>query len=200
LAVASIGSRQSAGARLTGSRGPPRRVVVGGDERRVVEVGAEAGVGTFYRHFPRREDLVAALVALRFRELASGADREAADPQGALVRWLAELVTVSAAYRDAADVIMELVDAVEDDPLLRALRPPSTNVTSGSVRPATSSAVNVNQSCPMPGRAPARGRPPVRRPPGRRRRGRRRDGYAAGLDEAFLVGGVAAVLSGCLRS
>jgi AcrR family transcriptional regulator len=62
---------------------------------------ARVGIGTLYRHFPTRDDLIAevlsagtAAIVARGRELL-----DAASPSAALARWIRELVTHVATYR-----------------------------------------------------------------------------------------------------
>ncbi|WP_244179018.1 TetR/AcrR family transcriptional regulator [Streptomyces rubellomurinus] len=61
---------------------------------------AEVGLGTLYRHFPTREDLLAALLGRRFEELAERADALAATapPERALTDWLHEFTLGAAAF------------------------------------------------------------------------------------------------------
>ncbi|MFI6152890.1 TetR/AcrR family transcriptional regulator [Kitasatospora sp. NPDC051170] len=71
---------------------------------------AEVGLGTLYRHFPTRDDLLEALLGRRFEALAEHAERAeraehagtttTADPERALVDWLQEFTLGAAAYRD----------------------------------------------------------------------------------------------------
>lgn len=63
---------------------------------------AKVGIGTLYRHFPTRDDLIAkvlaestAVIVARARALA-----DAVSPGAALAEWLRELVTYVTTYRD----------------------------------------------------------------------------------------------------
>jgi AcrR family transcriptional regulator len=68
---------------------------------------AAVGIGTLYRHFPTREDLIAALVTADLERVAALADDLADDDaDDALGRWLAELVAHTATYRGLAEVVL----------------------------------------------------------------------------------------------
>src|SRR5688572_21756341 len=58
---------------------------------------AGVGIGTLYRHFPTRDDLVVELVAADLERLAALAD--AADDLGALAGWMAEVADHTVTYR-----------------------------------------------------------------------------------------------------
>jgi AcrR family transcriptional regulator len=78
---------------------------------------AGVGVGTLYRHFPRRIDLVEAVYRNDVDELVEAAERvEALDPWPALVAWLESFVRYAQSKRT---LINELADAFEKDPSLR---------------------------------------------------------------------------------
>jgi len=69
---------------------------------------AEVGIGTLYRHFPTRDDLLKALLNERFRTLA---DRAAEllveeDAKQALADWLSHYTAGSATYRDLAGPVL----------------------------------------------------------------------------------------------
>jgi AcrR family transcriptional regulator len=66
---------------------------------------AGVGMGTLYRHFPRREVLLDALLRASFDELTARADEleESAPPAEALTSWLREAVAVAHEYRGAID-------------------------------------------------------------------------------------------------
>ncbi|WP_049658338.1 TetR/AcrR family transcriptional regulator [Kitasatospora sp. MY 5-36] len=68
---------------------------------------AGVGLGTLYRHFPTREDLLAALLGRRFELLTARADTlAAAEPAGpALTTWLHEFLD-AAAYRGLPATLM----------------------------------------------------------------------------------------------
>jgi AcrR family transcriptional regulator len=68
---------------------------------------AGVGIGTLYRHFPAREDLIAALVNTDLERVAALADDLATDAaDDGLERWLAELVAHTATYRGLADAVL----------------------------------------------------------------------------------------------
>ena len=74
---------------------------------------AGVGLGTLYRHFPKREALLEALLRTSFDALTARADElEASDsPQDALVSWLREAVAVAHNY---SGVIASMVAAIAD--------------------------------------------------------------------------------------
>ncbi|MFI9359513.1 TetR/AcrR family transcriptional regulator [Kitasatospora sp. NPDC053057] len=61
---------------------------------------AGVGLGTLYRHFPTREDLLAALLGRRFEQLAERADALGAEApaEAALADWLHEFTLGAGAY------------------------------------------------------------------------------------------------------
>ena len=65
---------------------------------------AEVGIGTLYRRFPTREDLLAAAYSARFLALAGASRQRAADlaPLGAIRAYLEELVHQTNIYRGLA--------------------------------------------------------------------------------------------------
>jgi AcrR family transcriptional regulator len=77
-----------------------------GTEASVEDVArrADVGVGTLYRHFPTRFDLVEALLSRRYDELTLRAhDLLTADDAGeALVSWMRDFVTHVSAFRGLA--------------------------------------------------------------------------------------------------
>jgi AcrR family transcriptional regulator len=78
---------------------------------------AGVGVGTLYRHFPRRIDLVEAVYRTDVDELVAAAERvETLEPWAALVSWLESFVRYAQSKRT---LINELADAFEKDPSLR---------------------------------------------------------------------------------
>jgi AcrR family transcriptional regulator len=97
----------------------------------VTEQGAEAslrdiarragvGLGTLYRHFPRREALLEALLRASFDELTVRASEleRSTSPENALTSWLREIVAVTHNYRGA---IASMVAAIaEPDSALHA--------------------------------------------------------------------------------
>ena len=81
---------------------------------------AGVGLGTLYRHFPRREALLEALLRTSFDGLTQRArDLErSASPEDALASWVREIVGVTHAYRGA---IAPMVAAIaEPDSALHA--------------------------------------------------------------------------------
>jgi AcrR family transcriptional regulator len=74
---------------------------------------AGVGLGTLYRHFPKREVLLAALLRARFDELTARAGEldGSPSPDEALVAWLHEAVAVAHTYRGAID---SMVAAIAD--------------------------------------------------------------------------------------
>lgn len=71
---------------------------------------AGVGIGTLYRRFPRREDLIAAVLAERYLKLAQCAlvltdEREDAD--AALAEWLTLLIEHMAIYRGLSLAVKE---------------------------------------------------------------------------------------------
>ncbi|HEU4978363.1 MAG TPA: helix-turn-helix domain-containing protein [Solirubrobacteraceae bacterium] len=80
------------------------RVLADRPEAGVAQVAAEAGVGraTVYRHFPTRDDLLAALrtrAEAEFRAAVRAAECEAADPETALRRLVSTLADMGGRYR-----------------------------------------------------------------------------------------------------
>lgn len=75
---------------------------------------AGVGMGTLYRHFATREELLEALLGGRFDRLAERAEalRDARPPGEALAAWLREFASGVAAYRGLA---ASLVATLEDD-------------------------------------------------------------------------------------
>ncbi|WP_036541897.1 TetR/AcrR family transcriptional regulator, partial [Nocardia cyriacigeorgica] len=78
------------------------------------EIARRAGVGpaTLYRHFPQREDLIAAVVGTSLDEvisLASTLDAEP-DPAVALARWVSALVSHVRRVRGLSEEIMRALE------------------------------------------------------------------------------------------
>lgn len=78
------------------------------------EIARRAGVGpaTLYRHFPRREDLITAVVGGSLDEvtgLAKALDTEA-DPAGALSMWVAALVSHICRVRGLSEEILRALE------------------------------------------------------------------------------------------
>jgi AcrR family transcriptional regulator len=90
----------------------------GGDaSMEAIAKAADVGVGTLYRHFPRRIDLVEAVYRDDVDGLVASADEVAdeADPWGALVAWLDRFVRYAQSKRN---LLTELHEAFEKDPQL----------------------------------------------------------------------------------
>ncbi|MDP9867984.1 MULTISPECIES: TetR/AcrR family transcriptional regulator [Streptosporangium] len=79
---------------------------------------AEVGMGTLYRHFATREELLEALLRRRFDHLAGHAAALEADrpPAEALAEWLRAFTSGTAAYRGLATSMMATIDD-ESSPL-----------------------------------------------------------------------------------
>ena len=97
-------------------------ILEGGAEASLRDIArrAEVGLGTLYRHFPRREALLEALLRTSFDGLTHRARdlEQSASPEDALASWLREIVGVTHAYRGA---IAPMVAAIaEPDSALHA--------------------------------------------------------------------------------
>jgi len=71
---------------------------------------AGVGIGTLYRRFPTREDLIAAVLAERYLKLAEVAlvlAEEREDPDSALTEWLTLLIEHMALYRGLSIAVKE---------------------------------------------------------------------------------------------
>lgn len=67
---------------------------------------AGVGIGTLYRHFPTRNDLIAALVQVDLERVSELADELCADESATvLTRWIDELVRHTVAYRGLAEAV-----------------------------------------------------------------------------------------------
>jgi AcrR family transcriptional regulator len=72
---------------------------------------AGVGIGTLYRHFPARENLVEAAYVDGVEEICAAVERHAGeDPWDALKGWLLELVGFAATKRVLADEMLALLD------------------------------------------------------------------------------------------
>lgn len=72
---------------------------------------AGVGIGTLYRHFPARENLVEAAYYDGVEQVAASADRYADDePWEALIGWLREVVAFAATKRVLADEMFAVMD------------------------------------------------------------------------------------------
>ena len=71
------------------------------------EVARRAGVaiGTVFRHFPTKPDLVAAIMKARLAEITARAGELSEDPQGGLFAFFRELAAVAAATRTMVDML-----------------------------------------------------------------------------------------------
>ena len=83
-----------------------------GIEASLEEIARQAGVGigTLYRRFPRREDLIAAVLAERYLKLAESAavlTERREDADAALTEWLTLLVEHMAIYRGLSMAVKE---------------------------------------------------------------------------------------------
>ncbi|GAA2160575.1 TetR/AcrR family transcriptional regulator [Actinomadura napierensis] len=69
---------------------------------------AGVGVGTLYRHFPTRQDLLEALLADAYDALADRGREllEAPDPGRALIAWLGEFVAAVSRFRGTAPSVL----------------------------------------------------------------------------------------------
>jgi len=73
---------------------------------------AGVGIGTLYRRFPTREDLIAAVLAERYLKLAEVAlvlAEEREDPDAALTEWLSLLTEHMAIYRGLSMAVKEAI-------------------------------------------------------------------------------------------
>lgn len=90
-------------------------VTEGGADASLRDIARRAGVGlgTLYRHFPRRETLLEALLHASFDELTVRAREleRSASAEEALMSWLREIVAVTHSYRGA---IASMVAAISD--------------------------------------------------------------------------------------
>jgi AcrR family transcriptional regulator len=80
---------------------------------------AGVGIGTLYRHFPARENLVEAAYLDGVEEICAAVGRhEGEDPWEALVGWLLELVNFAATKRVLADEMFAFLD--RDAPVFKS--------------------------------------------------------------------------------
>jgi len=85
-----------------------------GIETSLEEIARQAGVGigTLYRRFPRREDLIAAVLAERYLKLAECAQTLAerrVETDAALTEWLTLLIEHMAIYRGLSLAVKEAI-------------------------------------------------------------------------------------------
>jgi len=75
------------------------------------EIAKTAGVGqgTLYRHFPKREDLIASAIADDVNQLVQNSDKHAleSDPFAALGAWLRELALFSRTYSGLPNHVLD---------------------------------------------------------------------------------------------
>jgi AcrR family transcriptional regulator len=73
---------------------------------------ADVGIGTLYRHFPTRQDLLEAVYVDEVEEMSRKAnDLVDLDPWDALVTWLRQFVRYAATKRALADEMMNTIDS-----------------------------------------------------------------------------------------
>jgi AcrR family transcriptional regulator len=80
---------------------------------------AGVGIGTLYRHFPTRPDLVVAVYREQVERLQALADEllEAPSPGDALARWLHEQLENAATCRGlGAEAMLAMLDVPDDEP------------------------------------------------------------------------------------
>jgi AcrR family transcriptional regulator len=72
---------------------------------------ADVGIGTLYRHFPTRQDLLEAVYIDEVEEMSrAAADLTDLEPWDALVTWLHQFVRYAATKRALADEMMATID------------------------------------------------------------------------------------------
>jgi len=82
---------------------------------------AGVGIGTLYRHFPTRKDLLAAVYEEEVQAICSSADDFAGlPPWEALVGWLRRFTEYAVTKHALMDALMSYVD--RDDPVFRSCR------------------------------------------------------------------------------
>jgi len=82
---------------------------------------AGVGIGTLYRHFPTRKDLLAAVYEEEVQSICSSADDFAGlPPWEALVGWLRRFTEYAVTKHALMDALMSYVD--RDDPVFRSCR------------------------------------------------------------------------------
>jgi AcrR family transcriptional regulator len=73
---------------------------------------ADVGIGTLYRHFPTRQDLLEAVYIDEVEEMSAKAnDLGDLEPWDALVTWLRQFVRYAATKRALADEMLNTIDA-----------------------------------------------------------------------------------------
>ena len=92
---------------------------------------AEVGIGTLYRHFPARENLVEAAYLDGVEEVCAAVARhDGEDPWEALTGWLLELVSFASTKRVLADEMFAFMD--RDAPVFQSCSGRSTTPASHS--------------------------------------------------------------------
>ncbi|WP_133853515.1 TetR/AcrR family transcriptional regulator [Labedaea rhizosphaerae] len=79
------------------------------------EVARRAGVaiGTVFRHFPTKPDLLAAIMKARLAEITARAEELTGDPAGGLFAFFDELAEIAAATRTVVELLgMDVADPV----------------------------------------------------------------------------------------
>jgi AcrR family transcriptional regulator len=66
---------------------------------------ANVAIGTVFRHFPTKPDLLAAIMKARLAEITARADELAGEPAGGLFAFFRELAGVAAATRTVVDLL-----------------------------------------------------------------------------------------------
>lgn len=80
-----------------------------------VAAAAGLGVGTLYRHFPTKEDLITAILFERMRRLIAAGEAylDASDPDQGLLDFLTHIVNESVAKQDLTDALGGLTPPAE---------------------------------------------------------------------------------------
>jgi AcrR family transcriptional regulator len=87
---------------------------------------AHVGIGTLYRHFPTRQDLLEAVYVDEFEAIArSATDLADLPPWDALVTWLRQFVRYAATKRALAEELLAYID--QDSEVFRRSREAITN-------------------------------------------------------------------------
>ena len=104
----------------------------GGASMEAIARQAGVGVGTLYRHFPKRIDVVEAVYRNDVDELVANADRGASslEPWDALVAWLQAFISYA---RSKRTFLNELHEAFDKNPELRVASRERINVALDSV-------------------------------------------------------------------
>jgi AcrR family transcriptional regulator len=93
-------------------------MAIKGLDAQMDEIAREAGVGvgTVYRHFPTKDDLIAALADYRFQRLAefAGDALEEEDPGAAFERYLTRAAELQAEDRALSEVMRDRPEAMQE--------------------------------------------------------------------------------------